>query len=341
MKWYQERGTLWAALLWLGVSVLSFQTGAAADPKWVEEAKKEGSVVWYTNMLLDQANHVINRFKEKYPFIKVDLFRTGGGPLLNKILAESRAGKNLWDVAVGRGEMILPLLERKLLASYRSPETNMISDDLVDREGFWTAYYANPHGLGFNTRMVPKAEIPRSYEALLDPKWKGKKISLDTEGYGLFAGLIRVWGREKALSYFNKLAAQEPVPMRGNTSRIQLVAAGEYPLLISYPSLLQVHASKGAPIDWLHLEPVVVLIFPVMLAARSPNQSAGKLLIDFLLSKEGQQILVNLKRVPVRKDVDPDPPRLSKGYKRIVEHPEDYKDFTGVVKTYQEIFNLR
>jgi len=341
MKVCQRRGTLWLMFCFLVMWVFSYQTGVAADSNWIEEAKKEGSVVWYTSMELGQANHVAGRFNEKYPFIKVDVLRTGGGPLMNRILAEARGGKHSWDVAVGRGEMILPLLERKLLASYRSPETSMIFDDLVDREGFWTAYYANPHGLGFNTRMVSNADVPRSYEALLDPKWKGKKISLDTEGYGLFAGLIRAWGREKALSYFNKLAAQEPVLMRGNTSRIQLVTAGEYPLLIGYPSLLQVHTSKGAPIDWLHLEPAVVLIYPVMLAARSPNPSAGKLLIDFLLSKEGQQILVTLKRVPVRKDVDADPPRLSKGYKRIVEHPEDYKDFKGVVKTYQEIFSLR
>lgn len=341
MKGCQRRGTLWVMFSFLAVSVFSFRFGVAADSKWVEEARKEGSVVWYTAMALDQANHVINRFKEKYPFIKVDLFRTGGGPLLNKILSEARAGRHAWDVAVGRGEMILPLLERKLLAPYRSPETSAIFEDLVDRESFWTAYYANPHGLGFNTRMVPRADVPTSYDALLDPKWKGKKISLDTEGYGLFSGLIRAWGREKAISYFKKLAAQEPVLMRGNTNRIQLVTAGEYPLLISYPSLLQVHTSKGAPIDWLHLEPAVVLIYPVMLAVRSPNPNAGKLFIDFLLSKEGQQILVGLKRVPVRKDVDADPPRLSKGYKRIVEHPEDYKDFKGVVKMYQEIFNLR
>jgi ABC-type Fe3+ transport system substrate-binding protein len=341
MKRHQQRGTLWLIFLFLGVSVLSFQTAVAADAKWVEEAKKEGTLVWYTAMELGQANQIAGRFKEKYPFIKVDVLRTGGGPLLNRILAEARGGKHSWDVAVGRGEMILPLLERKLLASYRSPETSMISDDLVDREGFWTAFYANPYGLGFNTSMVAKTDVPTSYEALLDPKWKGKKISLDTEGYGLLAGLSRAWGREKALSYFKTLAAQEPVLMRGNTQRIQLVVAGEYPLLISYPSLLQLHTSKGAPIDWLHLEPAVVLIYPVMLAARSPNPNAGKLFIDFLLSKEGQQILVDLKRVPVRKDVDADPPRLSKGYKRIVEHPEDYKDFKGTVKTYQDIFNLR
>ena len=144
MKVCQRRGTLWLMFCFMVMWVFSYQTGVTADSKWIEEAKKEGSVVWYTSMELGQANHVAGRFKEKYPFIKVDVLRTGGGPLMNRILAEARGGKHSWDVAVGRGEMILPLLERKLLASYRSPETSMIFDDLVDREGFWIAYYANP-----------------------------------------------------------------------------------------------------------------------------------------------------------------------------------------------------
>ncbi len=52
-------------------------------------------------------------------------------------------------------------------------------------------------------------------------------------------------------------------------------------------------------------------------------------------------MLVGFRRIPVREDIDPDPPRLFKGYKRIVEHPEDYKDFAQTIKLYQDIFGLR
>ena len=110
------------------------------DPKVIEGAKKEGHIVFYTTMTLDQSKQVVDRFQKKYLFIKPTLFRTGGGPLLNKIFTEARAGQNLWDVTAGRAEMVVPLLERKLLASYRSPETKMIDDDLVDKEGYWSAY---------------------------------------------------------------------------------------------------------------------------------------------------------------------------------------------------------
>ena len=78
-----------------------------------------------------------------------------------------------------------------------------------------------------------------------------------------------------------------------------------------------------------------------MLAAKAPHPNAGKLFIDFLLSKEGQKMLVGFRRIPVREDVDADPPRLFKGYKRIVEHPEDYKDFNTTVTLYQQILGIR
>src|SRR5262245_19852681 len=87
---------------------------SSRDAKTIKETKEEGQVVYYTTMTLDQSNQTVDTFEKKYPFIKVTLFRTGGGPLLNKIFTESRGGRHDWDVVVGRGEMVLPLMERKL-----------------------------------------------------------------------------------------------------------------------------------------------------------------------------------------------------------------------------------
>ena len=333
-------GFIVAILAYLVCPTLVFsQTGL--DLARIEAAKKEGEMVYYTTMTLSQSKKVVDKFEKKYPFIKVDLFRTGGGPLLNKIQTEARGGRYAWDVVSGRGEMVLPLMNAKFLAPYRSPESKTIEEDLVDNEGYWTAYYVNPYVLGYNTNLVKKEDVPKTYEQLLDPKWKGKKISIDDEAYGLLSGLIRAWGKEKAVSYFKKLAAQDPVLMRGNTNRVQLTVAGEYSLIVAYAPTIQRETSRGAPMDWVPLEPVAVQVNPMMLAAKAPHPNAAKLFIDFLLSKEGQKMLVGFRRIPIRPDVNPDPPRLFKGYKRIVEHPEEYKNFTETVKLYQEIFNLR
>jgi iron(III) transport system substrate-binding protein len=192
---------------------------AQADPqaKLIEGAKKEGEMVWYTTTTLDQSQQVVNAFQKKYPFIKATLFRTGGGPLLNKIMTETRGGLDAWDVVVGRGEMVIPLRERKLLAAYASPERKMIYPDLQDKNGYWTAWYVNAYVLGYNTKLVKKDGVPKTYEELLNPKWKGGQISVDTEAYGMLQGLIGIWGKEKAVAYFKRLAAQDPVPKRGNT----------------------------------------------------------------------------------------------------------------------------
>jgi iron(III) transport system substrate-binding protein len=337
-KWLIVLGLFLAALVSLA-SLSWSQT--VLNPKVIEGAKKEGQVVWYSTMTLDQSKVVVDHFQKKYPFIKPELFRTGGGPLLNKILTEARGGLYAWDVVVGRGEMVLPLKEKNLLAAYRSPETKMIDKDLTDAKGFWTAYYVNAYVLGWNTKLVKKDQVPKTYEALLDPKWKGGQISVDTEAYGMLQGLIGLWGQEKAVAYFKKLAAQDPVPKRGNTERVQLAVAGEYPLIIAYNQTIERMTQRGAPVDWLPLEPAVVQVNPVMISAKAPHPNAARLFEDFILSQEGQEMLRHFQRIPVRKDVEPDPPRLFRGFKRVLESPEGYKNFDETVKLYLEIFKLR
>lgn len=333
----------WIEILVLTVALLApamLWAQSAPNAKLIEAAKQEGVLVYYTTMTLDQSKSVADRFEKRYG-IKVTVFRTGGGPLLNKIFTESRGGRHDWDVVVGRGEMVLPMMQRKLLASYKSPETKMIDEQLVDKEGFWSAYYVNSYVLGWNTKLVKREDVPKSYDALLNPKWKGGQISLDTEAYGMFEGLKGAWGKEKALDYFKKLASLDPVLKRGNTERVQLAVAGEYPLIVAYNQTIQRMTSRGAPIDWLPLEPAVTQVNPAMIGAKAPHPNAARLFYDFMLSKEGQEMLRGMQRIPVRKDVDPDPPRLFRGFKYVIENPEDYQDFDATVKQYLDIFKLR
>ena len=98
---------------------------------------------------------------------------------------------------------------------------------------------------------------------------------------------------------------------------------------------------RRAPIDWVPLEPAVVQVNPAMVAAKAPHPNAARLFLDFILSKEGGEMLRSFQRIPVRKDVEPDPPRLFRGFKRVIENPEDYKNFDETVKLYLDIFKLR
>jgi iron(III) transport system substrate-binding protein len=149
------------------------------------------------------------------------------------------------------------------------------------------------------------------------------------------------WGKEKAVNFLQRLAAQNPAPRRGNSLRVQLVVAGEHPLLITMASPVQLARREGAPIQWIALEPVPVSFHAIALAERAAHPNAAKLYIDFVLSREGQEALRSVQRIPVREDVDADPPHLIKGYARVMLRPMEKERFDEIVELYNRIFKLR
>jgi iron(III) transport system substrate-binding protein len=311
-----------AALALLIAFALPAVCFSQSDPKLVEAAKKEGEIVWYTSMTYDQSQVLMQAFQTKYG-IRPVLIRLGGGAVMNRVLTETRAGMFAYDVVGGRGE------------------TKMIDPDLFDKQGWFYAHYVIPWALGYNTQHIKKDDVPKTYEALANPKWKGGKLSMDTEGYMVLQGLMAAWGREKAVDYMKKLAALGPVMSRGNTERVTLAGAGQYDLILAYAHTLEREKFKGAPIEWIPLEPAVTEIDPQMIGSKAPHPNAARLFMDYILSKEGQTLLVDFQRIPVRKDVEPKPARLFRGYQRVVERPDDYKYFTENVKLYEDIFKTR
>ncbi|MBI4525829.1 MAG: extracellular solute-binding protein [Deltaproteobacteria bacterium] len=336
-----KRLALLGTFLWIALLVVSSLLYGASDPKIIEAAKGERELTVWTTSDLRQVTKIVESFEKKYPFLKVKLYRTGTAPLHNKIITEALAGKHNWDVSNSTLQTH-DLFERKMVAKYKSPQTSMLLDpEMLNKEGHWTAIYVVPFVLGFNTNLVKAQDAPKTYDDLLSSKWKDKMISIDSEGYELLQGLSTAWGKEKAVAFLKKLAAQDPVSRRGNSLRVELATGGEFPVLIAMASPIQRAASKGAPIDWVPLEPVPVTSMAIMLAEHAPHPNAGKLYIDFILSRDGQEILRSEQRIPVRKDVEADPPRLIKGYKRVMLHPMKASEYEEIVRLYREIFNIR
>lgn len=325
----------------IGLSTPPACAQESTDPKIIQAARKEGEIVWYTTMSADQSTSFMARFQQKYPFLKPSIIRLGGNALLSRILTEAKAGKTFFDVVHGTGEIVLPLMDMNLLAPYASPERKIIPDDLKDKQGYWTSVYVNSVVLGYNTQLTKGQPLPRTYEDLLQPRWKGRKISIDSTYVTFLQGLMSAWGKEKALDYLKKLADQEPVVMRGSTVRVQLAAAGEFPLVIAYANIIQNITEKGAPIDWLPLEPAVISVNTVMAGAKASHPNAAKLFIDFTLSKDGQEKLWDFQRIPSRSDVEPKPARLFRGYKRYVVHPEETRNLDETAKVYSQILKTR
>jgi iron(III) transport system substrate-binding protein len=313
----------------------------ATSPDLIAQAKKEGRVTWYTTVSIPEAKQLIDMFEKQYPFIKVDLLRSGSGALVNRVVSEYGARNYSADVLQGtstRGGFTL-LKQKNILGRYESPEYKFFAAEFKDKAGYWGSTFQNTFVLAYNKRNVKPDDVPRTYNDLLKPIWKGRQIINDTENFEWFDGLLKYWGRDKGLIYFRRLAQQEQIFQRGARGRIQLVAAGEAPLTLGYGPHAQSFVNQGAPIEWVPLEPVVVIINTVSITSSPPHPAAAKLFIDFLFSKPAQLKLREMSRIPSRSDVEPDPPRLIKGFKKVVQNIEN-EHIAESIKLFQQTFGL-
>ena len=328
----------------LSIAILLKATVAisqVANPELVAQAKKEGRVVWYTTVSIPESKQFVDMFEKQYPFIKVDLLRSGSGALVNRIVSEYAAKNYSVDVMQGTSSRggFTALKQRNIIGRYESPEHKFLAPELKDKNGYWASSFLNSFVLAYNKRNVKPDDVPKTYEDLLKPIWKGRQIINDTENFEWFDGLLKAWGREKGLAYFRRLAQQDQIFQRGARGHIQLVAAGEAPLTIGYGPHAQSFVNQGAPIEWVPLEPVVVIVSTTSIAQRPPHPAAAKLLIDFLFSKSAQLKLREMSRIPARSDVEPDPPRLMKGFKRVIQDLEN-ENMPESTKLFQQLFGL-
>jgi len=313
--------------------------GQSETGRLIEGAKKEGKVVWYTSMNISESKPLLDAFENKYPFIKPHLFRASGEKILNRVMTETRAGR--WDFDLVAISEIEALVEQKLISPYVSPETKAYIQEFKDPAGHWTAIYNNYYVIGYNTKLVSEAEAPKRWEDLLDPKWKGK-ISIDQEEYPWYATLVTAWGKEKTQKYTKALAKQDIQWRKGHTLIAQLMNAGEFPVAIVYAHRIESMKKKGATVEWVNtLDPIVVSVNAVGLSAKPSNPNAAKLLVDFVLSKEAQEMIRSNSRIPARKDVEPLSPKMDQDKLKVrVVPPDTGMRFNEYVKEFREIFGL-
>jgi iron(III) transport system substrate-binding protein len=221
-----------------------------------------------------------------------------------------------------------------------SPEFVNLYDDLYDAKGYWSTVYLNTLVLGYNTKVISRNDLPKTYDDLLKPQYKQKFI-IDIENHDVFVALSQEWGQEKAINYFKGLAKQEPVFLRGNTNRANFVSVGERAMTFVYAQVIERMKQTGAPVDWIPLEPVAVELNVAMLSAKAAHPNTAKLFIDYLISKDGQEFLKTFRRIGPRKDVKPDPPKLFEGFRRRVVTPDNYKNLREITKLHNDALGIR
>ena len=318
----------------------------AASESPVQAANKEGAVLVYGGTTLEHMTRLIGNFNRMYPAIEVKYLRKSRKALFELILRELRAKTYNADVYMPiEISEALHLAERKLLARYDSPQRAFIPEGLKDKEGYWTTLYQTGHAYAYNTRLVDPKDVPRSYDDLVHPKWKGRIIMHNEEEFW-YASVLEILGKEKGTSLMQGLARQNPQFQGSKTLMMQLLCAGE--VALAFPvNFNQANdaVKKGCPSDWIVIEPQTQRPpFVVAMAPNAPHQAAAKVFIDFMLSKEPQKFMQeNIFRQSARSDVEPSGDLLKLKGVRIWKSDWDmiFKNAAWYRDRYRKIFNLQ
>jgi iron(III) transport system substrate-binding protein len=304
-----------------------------------EGAKAEGEAVIYANMDVAAMKPLTDGFMKRYTGAKAASVHFSGASIITRIDAENRAGKPLSDVVLSGQLGVLALIDKKIAARYRSPEREFYRDGFKDKEGLWTAYLTNVMVSAYNTRQVKKDEAPRAIEDLLKPRWKGK-LTMDNQSYVWFGTILQYLGEEAGLRFMKRLSDQHISHQRGRRLMTQLVAAGEFDMAVetNLNSVLSL-SREGAPLSFAPTQPYFLSPSLVFMSANAPRPHTGALFIDYLLSEEGQKIIVTTNRMPAHAKVKSPESQLLEG--QDVRMPDIFdigRRYQAIGNRYREIF---
>ncbi len=272
-----------------------------------EGAIREGKVVFYCGMVAPDVRALADGFNKKYPQVKVEHYRAAESKILEKLLTEKRGGKTFADVLHMAGIWTGVYKKEGLLRKYASAEAKVFPKGFTDPEGFWTTYYNTYLTFIHHTRLAPRKDLPKSYEGLLDSRWKGK-IGVYNDEFEWYMGMLEYMGEEKGKQFMRRLADQDLVLRGGRTLISTLLVAGEFPVALGAVHRTMAEQKEGAPVDIVPLSnPAMASMRAIGIHANAPHPNASKLLVDFILSKEGQTILNRINRHPVRSDIPVEP----------------------------------
>jgi iron(III) transport system substrate-binding protein len=283
---------------------LAAYEGSDRMQRIVEAAKKEGQLTLYTTIAEKDLPVLIKPFETKYG-IKVNVWRAGTDKVLQRTLAEAAAKRDEVDaIHFGSPEMEA-LAREKVLLAVKSPAYKDLAPGSVPAHQQWAATLLSVWVQAYNTTAVKKADLPKTYAELLDPKWKGK-LGLEAKNQDWFQAMVEIMGGgDKGLKFFSDLVARNGIsPRTGHTLLTNMVVSGEVPLALTVYNYMPEQAKrKGAPIDWFVLEPAVARSNAVGVAARAKHPAAALLFHDYMLT-DAQSLMTTIDYVPTNTRIE-------------------------------------
>lgn len=267
------------------------------------EATIDGTVSFYTSQPEADATKLISEFNNLYPEVEVELFRSGTEEVVGKILAENTAGDIQADVLLLADHVTFENLKNQdLLESYDSPEKENISEEFIDKDLTYYGTKVMATVIGYNTEAV--TEAPTSWSVLSE---KANETIMPSPLYsGAAAYNLGIFTRNDHFGwdYYKALKEGKATVVQGNGAALKGLQAGEnnYAMIVDY--LVNNAANEGSPIAIAYPEEgVPVITEPIALVKDAQDEEAAQAFIDFVLSKEGQELAASLGYAPIRSDV--------------------------------------
>jgi len=286
-----------------GVVAVASYKGAERTERLVAGAKKEAELMLYSSLTQDDQLRLAGDFKSRYG-VSIKFWRGSQTHILQRVLTETRGGRFEFDALETNSPQIEALAREKLLQKMNSPYVDeVLLPETVPAHGEYTPDRLNLLVYAYNTGAVKRAELPKTWEQLLDAKWK-RRLGMESSNVEWFAALVDAMGEKQGLELFRRLGDNGVAVRTGHTHSTGRVIAGEIPLVLGvFSHDVDRMKVKNAPIDWFVLPPAVVLPSAVAVSRRATHPHAAALFYDYMLT-DGQKFYTEVYRVPANKNYD-------------------------------------
>ena len=337
-----------AAIL-IGVLGYYFTTQTQQQTTQTTTTVEKAEIDFYTSMPKDIASELVKMFEEKYPNIKVNLYRSGTSKVLAKLQAEIESGKIICDVVwIADPSGIIKLKNQGLLLKFTPADADKIK--YKDPDGYWYAGRIIIPILAWNTNII-KNNPPTKWIDLASPEYKSKLPSpwntaetwaaIPNPLYsGAATATVYVLVDKYGWDYYKNLKSNGVTVVKSNGVVLNGIINGEYPVGVTLDYMVRQKKAAGEPVDYNFPEDgVIVIPSPIAIMKDTPYPDAAKKFVDFLLSKEVQEWLVQKGFIPARTDVNPpsDVPDFSKLNVVSVDWDKLAKEMENIRSQFEEI----
>jgi iron(III) transport system substrate-binding protein len=312
-------------------------------------AQREGQVTWYTGQMQAEPSEAIGRaFTERYPGVRVNVVRTTSQVAFQRLSQDMRARVSQCDVFSSTDQSHLAFLKREgQLLDYKPrnlADVLPVVREASDPDGQFLVTYIALYMMGRRADRVSEAEAPKTWQDLLDPKWKDK-ISIGHPG---FSGAVGSWAvlmrKMYGLDYFKALERNKPQIGRSAGDPVTVLNAGERLIGAAMPSattLLSI--SRGNPLTLVYPTDGTVLIpAPSGALKAAPHQNAAKLFMEYFAGPAYSQTARRFYGESLRPDVPPPQgARPLNSFKAITPTPQEVeKGVPEVREMWRDIFGV-